>query len=285
MRCNKTVCSMRTQKKDRLLAGTGIREDGLERALSSIGGVSLLARAIGVSQPAVSGWKRVPPDRVLAVEAATGIPRTELRPDLYAESELTASVTLDEVSAARADTYALLASLLWHAPDAALLRRLAAPVPGEGPLVDLRRVLAEAASATIAADVEREHFALFTGLGGGELLPYASYYLTGFVHERPLADVRRDLQALGFVRTEGLSEPEDHIAFLFEVMAALIRDPGDIETHCIDDAAFLKAHIQGWSSRLFHDLERAECAKFYRPVAALAARLIDIETQALGLAA
>lgn len=270
--------------------GIGTRGQGLERALASIGGVSLLARAIGVSQPAVSGWKRVPPDRVLAVEAATGIPRTELRPDLYAEAELTAPEALDEVLAARADTYALLATLLWHAPDAALLHRLAAPVPGTGPLVDLRRALADAASATTEVDVEREHFALFTGLGGGELLPYASYYLTGFVHERPLADVRRDLQALGFVRTEGLSEPEDHIAFLFEVMAALIRDPprlenGDMEINGIDDAVFFKAHIQGWSSRLFHDLGRAEGAQFYRSVAALAARLIDIETQAASLAA
>jgi TorA maturation chaperone TorD len=262
-----------------------MREDGLARALNTAGGVTSLARAIGVSQPAVSGWKRIPPDRVLAVEAVTGIPRTELRPDLYAESELTASDGLDEVSAARADTYALLATLLWHAPDTMLLRRLAAPVPGEGPLVDLRRALAEAAAATDAAQVEREHFALFTGLGGGELLPYASYYLTGFVHERPLAEVRRDLQALGFVRTEGLSEPEDHIAFLFEVMAALIRDPGDTSLHGIDDASFFRSHIQGWATRLFDDLARADTAQFYRPVARLAARLLDIETQAAGLSA
>jgi TorA maturation chaperone TorD len=222
---------------------------------------------------------------VLAVEAATGIPRTELRPDLYAEAELVPPDTLDEVSAARADTYALLANLLWHAPNTALLRRLAAPVQGEGAMVDLRRDLAEAARATDEKTVEREHFNLFTGLGGGELLPYASYYLTGFVHERPLAEVRRDLQALGFVRTEGLSEPEDHIAFLFEVMAALIRDPGNMETHGIDDAQFFRAHIQGWSSRLFHDVARAEAAQFYRLVAALASRLIDIETQAASLAA
>eukprot|EP01037_Dinobryon_pediforme_P005320 gene5320-5373_t len=262
-----------------------MRELGLERALNSIGGVSSLARAIGVSQPAVSTWKRVPPDRVLAVEAATGVPRTELRPDLYAEAELVAPAGLDEVSAARADTYALLATLLWHAPDALMLRRLAAPVQGEGTLVDLRRNLSQAAAATSETEVEREHFNLFTGLGGGELLPYASYYLTGFVHERPLAEVRRDLQSLGFVRTEGLSEPEDHIAFLFEVMAALIRDPGDIEHHGIDDAQFFRAHIQGWSTRLFHDLERAEAANFYRSVATLASGLIDIETQAASLAA
>ena len=260
-----------------------MREQGLERALAVAGGVSSLARSLGVSQPAISGWKRVPPDRVLAVEALTGIPRTELRPDLYAEAELTAPDALDEVDAARADTYALLAHLIWHAPDAVMLRRLAAAVPGSGPLADARRAIAEAAGATHAAEVEREHFNLFTGVGGGELLPYASYYLTGFTHERPLAEVRADLHSLGLVRTEGLAEPEDHIAFLFEVMAALIR--GAASTDDIDDAVFFRHHIQGWAERLFADIERAETTKFYRPVARLGRLLIDIETQAAALPA
>ena len=259
-----------------------MRERGLERALATMGGVSQLARALGVSQPAVSGWKRVPPDRVLAVERATGVPRTELRPDLYAEQELAAPADLDEVSAARADTYALLAQLIWNPPDAALLRRLAAPVTGQGALADLRREIAQAASATDAARVEREHFALFTGLAGGELLPYASYYLTGFIHERPLAQVRQDLATLGLVRTEGLFEPEDHIAFLFEVMAALIRGAG---TAGLDDAVFFRRHVQGWSSRLFDDLEKAPPADFYQPVARLARLLLDIETEAASLPA
>ena len=261
-----------------------MRERGLELALETIGGVTLLARALGVSQPAISGWKRIPPDRVLAVEAATGIPRTTLRPDLYAEADLATPDTLDEVAAARADTYALLAHLLWHAPDTALLRRLAAPIMGEGPLADTRRALAAAAAATDAVQVEREHFNLFTGLGGGELLPYASYYLTGFVHERPLAEVRADLHTLGLVRTEGLHEPEDHIAFLFEVMAALIRGAGETADG-IEDAAFFRRHIQPWAGRLFDDLERAEAACFYLPVARLGRLLIDIETQAAGLPA
>jgi len=249
--------------------------------LAVAGGVTSLAKSLGVSQPAISGWKRIPPDRVLAVEAATGIPRTELRPDLYAEAEIAAADTLDEVAAARADTYALLAHLLWHAPDTLMLNRLAAPITGEGVLAEARRAIATAATQTDATRVEREHFNLFTGLGGGELLPYASYYLTGFVHERPLADVRRDLQALGLVRTEGLSEPEDHIAFLFEVMAALIR--GAVSADDIDDAIFFRRHIQGWSARLFDDLERAEAAQFYKPVGRLCRLLIDIETQAAEL--
>ncbi len=257
-----------------------MRDQGLDKALDVAGGVSALARQLGVSQPAVSGWKRVPPDRVLAIEAATGIPRTELRPDLYAEADLDIPTALDEVDAARADLYALLAHLLWHAPDAALLRRLAAPVVGDGPIAEARRALAEAAAATDAKTVEREHFNLLVGVSGGEILPYASYYLTGFIHERPLAEVRSDLAKLGLVRTEGLHEPEDHIAFLFEVMAALIRGAGQAE---IDDAAFFQRHIQGWSARMFADLGRASDAKFYRSVARLAAILVDLETQALAM--
>lgn len=258
-----------------------MRDRGLELALEAAGGVSSLARAIGVSQPAVSGWKRVPPDRVLAIEAATGVSRTALRPDLYAEAELGTPDALDDVAAARADTYALLAHLLWHAPDSMLLRRLAAPTAGEGTLAEARRAIGEVALATDATTVEREHFTLFTGVSGGELLPYASYYLTGFTHERPLAEVRTDLASLGLVRTEGLSEPEDHIAFLFEVMAALIR--GAVSAEGIDDVVFFQRHIQPWAGRLFADIERAEAAVFYRPVGRLGGLLIDIETQAASL--
>ncbi len=255
-----------------------MRDRGLELALGVAGGVSALARIIGVSQPAISGWKRVPPDRVLAIEAATGIPRTTLRPDLYAEADLPIPDNLDEIDAARADLYALLANLLWQAPDAVMLRRLSATVAGEGPLAEARRALAEAAHQTDAKTVEREHFNLLIGVTGGEILPYASYYLTGFVHERPLAEVRVDLARLGFVRTEGLSEPEDHIAFLFEIMAALIRSGQDT-------ADFFHRHIERWSARLFADMARAESANVYRSVARLAAALIDLETQALALSA
>ncbi len=258
-----------------------MRKVGLERAIETAGGVTALARLIGVSQPAVSGWKRVPPDRVLAIEAATGIPRTELRPDLYAEQDLAAPAELDEIDAARADTYALLAHLLWHAPDAIMLRRLSEPCPGTGPLAEARRAIAEAARATDVPTVEREHFNLFTGVGGSELLPYASYYLTGFIHERPLAEVRGDLQRLGLVRTEGLSEPEDHMAFLCEVMTGLIR--GACGTETVTEDSFFRAHLAPWATRFFADLEAAETARFYRPVGCLGRLLIDIESQAFSL--
>jgi TorA maturation chaperone TorD len=254
-----------------------MREQGLERAISAAGGISALARRIGVSQPAVSGWTRVPPDRVLAVEAVTGISRSDLRPDLYPALP---SAALDDIDAARADIYALLASVLWRAPDVNLLRRLAAPVRAEGELGVARVALAEAAAAADPRALEREHFNLFIGVAGGELFPYASYYLTGFLFERPLADVRTDLQLLGLTRAVEISEPEDHIAFLCEVMAGLIR--GDTVPG-FDDAVFFRRHLEPWARGFFADLERNETARFYRAVGRLGRLVMEIESAAFAL--
>src|ERR1700743_3595211 len=114
--------------------------------------------------------------------------------------DLTGSV--DEVDLARAREYSLLAVLLLRSPDAPLLARLAV-VKGDGsPLGKAHAALAQAAARTDAGSVAREHDALFTGLGRGELLPYASYYLTGFLHGRPLVDLRQALQRIGVERLE-----------------------------------------------------------------------------------
>src|SRR4051794_23090103 len=130
-----------------------------------------------------------------------------------------AVVDLDEVDAARADEYALLATLLARAPDQQLLDRVATLRGDASPLGVAHAALSDAASRTNADLVEREFFNLFIGLGRGELLPYGSYYLTGFLHERPLARLRADLAPLGIERAEGNSEPEDHAATLCEIMA------------------------------------------------------------------
>src|SRR5262247_790814 len=99
-----------------------MRDQGLQEAIRAVGGVSELARRIGISQPSVSNWDRIPAERVLAVEAATGVTRAVLRPDLF---DGAAKPKLDEVEAARAQEYALLATLLMRSPDADLLKRLA----------------------------------------------------------------------------------------------------------------------------------------------------------------
>src|SRR5690348_15824351 len=197
-----------------------MRDPGLSEAIQAVGGVSELARRIGISQPSVSNWDKVPAERVLAVEAATGVARVRLRPDLYRE---TSAAEVDDTDLARSREYALLSALLMRAPDAALLEQLARLGGDASPLGMAHIALAEAAADANLANVEREYFNLFIGLGRGEFLPYASYYLTGFLHERPLARLRDDLARFGIARSDGVVEPEDHAGILCEIMSEIGR--------------------------------------------------------------
>jgi TorA maturation chaperone TorD len=257
-----------------------MRETGLDEAIRVAGGVGALARKIGISQPSVSNWSRIPAERVLTVEAATGVSRSVLRPDLYTESPAAAG-DVDDVDAARAQEYALLSVLLARAPNAGLLERLAGLRGDASPLGVAHAALAEAAQQTSAERAEREYFDLFIGLGRGELLPYGSYYLTGFLHERPLARLRADLDKLGIARAAGQAEPEDHAAILCEVMAGLAggRFPGPDGA----ERALFEQHLAPWIGRFFSDLERAEAADFYRRIGTLGRVFIEIETDAFAL--
>jgi TorA maturation chaperone TorD len=256
-----------------------VRDPGLNEAIRAVGGVSELARRIGISQPSVSNWDRVPAERVVAVEAATGIARSVLRPDLY--GEIPHSGPVDETEAARAQEYRLLAVLLMRAPDTDLLARLAKLRADASPIGLAHAALAEAAERTSADSVEREFFDLFIGLGRGELLPYGSYYLTGFLHERPLARLRDDLGRLGIERAEANPEPEDHLAILCEIMAGLIdrRFPAPAGS----DRQFYEKHLAPWADRFFADLEEAEAANFYRRVGTLGRTFMDIEKEAYAM--
>jgi TorA maturation chaperone TorD len=189
---------------------------------------------------------------------------------------------IDEVDAARGQEYALLSVLLARAPDRSLLERLA-DLPGDSsPLGVIHAALAEAAGRTSAERVEREYFDLFIGLGRGELLPYGSYYLSGFLHERPLARLRAHLARLGIERAEGQVEPEDHAAILCEIMAGLAN--GELPAPSGADREVFEQHLSPWIGRFFADLERAEAADFYRPVGALGRVFMEIETAAFTLA-
>src|SRR5665213_352064 len=119
---------------------------------------------------------------------------------------------VDEVDLARAQEYALLSALLMRSPDAQMLGRLAGLHGDTSPLGLVHTALGEAAARTDAESAAREYFTLFVGLGRGELLPYASHYLTGFLHGRPLANLRQVLQRIGVERAPGQTEPEDHAA-------------------------------------------------------------------------
>jgi TorA maturation chaperone TorD/DNA-binding transcriptional regulator YdaS (Cro superfamily) len=259
-----------------------MRDAGLEQAIRAAGGVASLARAIGIAQPSVSAWSRIPAERVLAVEALTRVHRFILRPDLYGPSEVQVSSKpeIDEIDALRAAEYGLLSLLLGKAPDADTLLRVAAL---KGDASDLGVAHIELAAAAAADDraVSKEFFALFIGLGRGELLPYASYYMTGFLHERPLARVREDLDVLGIERAGASREPEDHIATLLEVMAGLAR--GDFEADFAEQARFFERHLKPWASRMFADLEVSRSAHFYRAVGRVGRVFMELEDEAFTL--
>ena len=257
-----------------------MREPGLEEAIRAAGGVSELARRIGIAQPSVSNWDRIPAERVIAVETATGVSRAILRPDLYDERPVV-NDDVDDIGAARAREYALLASLLMRTPDRRLLERLGELKGDASPLGIAHMALADAASRASVEQVEREFFDLFIGIGRGELLPYGSYYLTGFLHERPLARLRADLAGIGIERAEGNPEPEDHVATLCEIMAGLIG--GRFQADAGADRRIFERHLAPWAPRFFSDLEQAEAADFYRSVGALGRAFIEIETEAFAL--
>lgn len=187
----------------------------------------------------------------------------------------------DALDLARARQYGLLARLLLRAPDTDLLDGIATL---KGDETSLGRALAALARAATVADVAalgRTHFALFVGVGRGLLLPHGSYYLTGFLHERPLAEVRGDLASLGIARAARVHEPEDHISILCDVMAGLAE--GAFDGGPAAERRFFQRHLEPWAGRFFDDLKANATEPFYRAVGALGGVFIGLEAEAFAL--
>jgi len=184
---------------------------------------------------------------------------------------------VDELDHARAREYALLATLLARGPSGELIGRLAALQGDATPLGMAHAAVAEAARRTGEAVAAREYFDLFVGLGQGQILPYASQYLTGSLYGRPLVELRETFQLLGIERVNP-SEPEDHIAILCETMAGLVGGAITGPDGC--DRDFFAKHLATWARRFFADLERANPAGFYASVGALGRAFMEIETEA-----
>lgn len=189
----------------------------------------------------------------------------------------------DALELERARLFALLGRLLGDAPDAGLLHRLTLLRAGPGEIGAAYGALAAAAALAQPETVQREFFDLFIGVGRGEVLPYGSYYLTGFLHERPLAELRGDLARLGIARAEGVSEPEDHLAFLCETYAGLLA--GAFAADPEATAGFFARHLRPWAARCFADIEAATAARFYKAVGRLGRAAIEIESAAAELPA
>ena len=184
----------------------------------------------------------------------------------------------DEVDQARAREYSLLSVLLLNRPDAPLLARLANLRGDTHTLGSAHEAVAQAAVRVDANQASREYFNLFVGVGRGELLPYASFYLTGSLHARPLARLRETLRAVGIARADWLTEPEDHAGVLFEIMAGLAT--GEIAAPAGTDREIFQSYLAPWIGRFFEDLEHAKSAEFYARVGTLGRVFMAIEMEA-----
>ncbi|MEO1423402.1 MAG: molecular chaperone TorD family protein [Pseudomonadota bacterium] len=185
----------------------------------------------------------------------------------------------------RADMYDFLAALLARAPDRVMLQKCAALSADPSPLGDGIHVLTGLAKVTQPTAASREFNGLFIGLGRGELLPYASYYMTGFLNEKPLATLRNDMAALGMKRAETVFEPEDNIASLCEMMAGLIDGRFGTMVGLAEQRTFFNRHIAPWAAHFFSDLEGAELSVFYAPVGTIGRVFMEIEKEAFRMAA
>jgi len=184
----------------------------------------------------------------------------------------------------RGNVYALLGHLLAGPPESDVLAMLAGieAVPSDESLLTASwKMLADAAGRATRESLKDEYLALFVGLGRGEIVPYGSWYLTGFLMEQPLARLRSDLAELGIERQEGVKEPEDHAAALCDVMALLIS--GDEPAPVALQQQFFARHMEPWIGRFFRDLQQASSARFYRAVGQLGEQFMDVETRAFGM--
>ncbi|NOR40584.1 MAG: molecular chaperone TorD [Gammaproteobacteria bacterium] len=201
------------------------------------------------------------------------------------EAPLSMGMPVDASDAARAEIYLLLGSLLSGPPDKAILEMLLeidAGEPDATPMASIWQSIQALAKTADTEQIESEYFNLFIGLGRGELVPYASFYIHGFLMEKVLASLRDDLRKLGFELQEGVSEPEDHVAALCETMGMIISESGlDFE----EQSAFFERYIASWMGGFFTDLLEAESAEFYRPVAKLGQQFLEIESQYLSMPA
>jgi TorA maturation chaperone TorD len=180
----------------------------------------------------------------------------------------------------RAHQYQLLARFL-AAPAEAELLRLASGLAGDD--TEFGRALAELAGRAGQVTPEaasREYHDLFIGIGRGELLPYASYYRTGFLNEKPLAKLRGDMARLGMARADTVKEPEDHIAALCEMMAGLITGAFGAPLDLTAQRAFFERHLAPWAPLFFEDLEKARSAWLYAAVGTLGRVFMGIEKTA-----
>ena len=185
----------------------------------------------------------------------------------------------------RADLYNYLGLMLSAPPDQMLLDQTAALTGDDTDLGQAIKGLARVAKVSKPSAVRSEFNALFIGLGRGELLPYASYYLTGFLNEKPLANLRATMANFGMVRADDVFEPEDNIASLMEMMAGMIVGRFGRVATLQEQNEFFNAHIGTWSTHYFTDLQAAKSSVLYASLGAVGSAFMNIEREAFRMTA
>jgi len=183
----------------------------------------------------------------------------------------------------RAQMYHFLARLLASPPDQALLKNVSEMSGDDTDLGKSIESFGKLAAKTDAARVDQEYQDLFIGVARGELLPYGSYYLTGFLHEKPLAKLRNDMAQLGIARDPSHKEPEDHIAAVLDMMAGLITGEFGEPASLAEQKKFFEAHISSWAGHFFADLEGAKSSVLYAALGTVGRSFIEIETTAFSM--
>jgi TorA maturation chaperone TorD len=193
----------------------------------------------------------------------------------------------DSEELARAELYGLLARLWMAPPDAALQQQFAVAVtqaPEAGALLEGPWSELVAAFRATPLDAARDEFvALFQGVGKPEVFVYGSYYLAGFLNEKPLAQLRTDLATLGLTKDVANSETEDHVAYVFEVMRYLIAGDDMAVCNLEQQRRFFRTHVQPWLPDLCAAVDAHPRAMLWRSVAGFTQAFISIEVQAFDL--
>ena len=196
------------------------------------------------------------------------------------------SHALDEETA-RAEIYGLLSQLFYAAPSDELLGQLQvavteAPDAG-GFLEEPWRELVASARSLSQMQIASEFNSLFGGVGKPEVYLFGSHYLSGFLNEKPLVRLRDDLAELGLGRSDGMSETEDHVAYVFEVMRFLIAGDDVAVSNLTRQQSFFTQHVQSWLPALCQVLQSQPRAVFYARVAAFTEAFISVESQGFDL--
>ena len=203
-----------------------------------------------------------------------------------ASSDAVASgVEITEEDQIRANTYRLLGTLMARPPTQEVIELLKQVDVDEraqdSAMAAAWKTLSLAAQRATVAELDDEYHALFIGIGRGEIVPYSSWYLTGFMMERPLAQLRQDLKRFGLERAEEVKEPEDHAGALCETMSLLIGGLEGVSPH--EQKTFFDDHLAPWMGKFFEDLQSAEAANFYSAVGALGEQFIEVDTHSLAM--